>query len=66
MGEPSTLVESVATPVVTAIPTPIAGEMEGKEGFDSVAAEKDKGKWGSLFVKLTAFFPIFIKCCKDG
>lgn len=64
MGEPATLVESVTTPVVTAIPTAIAGEMEGKEGFDSVAAEKDKGKWRSLFgpsssvedpVKCTAF-----------
>lgn len=63
MGEPATLVESVTTPVVTAIPTAIAGEMEGKEGFASVAAQKDTGKWRSFgpsssvegLVKSTAF-----------
>lgn len=50
MGEPATLVESVTTPVVTAIPTPKAGETEGKRGFDSgEAAEKVGGRWRSLF-----------------
>lgn len=50
MGEPATLVESVTTPVVTAIPTPKAGETEGKRGFDSgETAEKVGGRWRSLF-----------------
>lgn len=47
MGDPATLVESVTTPVVTAIPTVTAGEMQGEESLRSMAtdgiAEKDKG-----------------------
>lgn len=58
MGDPATLVESVTTPVVTAIPTVIAGEMQGEESLRSMAtdeiAEKDKGSvevivWACLF-----------------
>lgn len=74
MGEPATLVESVTTPVVTAIPTPLAGEMEGKRGFDSGAAEKVGGEWRSSFgpssagaaFKVSGFSLTSIKRCRTA
>lgn len=49
MGDPATLVESAASPVVTAMPTVIAGEIQGEESVCSRAidqrAEKDKAAW---------------------
>lgn len=52
MGDPATLVEAAAPPVVTAIPTVMAGEMQGEESLCSRAtdlrSDKDKGAWRSL------------------
>lgn len=60
MGEPATLVESVTTPVITAVPTPAAGEMKGKAGFDSGKARGERrslfgpsSSWGAF--KVTGF-----------
>lgn len=39
MGDPATLVESATHPVVTGIPTVIAGEMEGEESLCSGATD---------------------------
>lgn len=35
MGDPATLVETATPPVVTAIPTVIAGEIQGEESLRS-------------------------------
>lgn len=52
MGDPATLVESATPPVVTAVPTVIAGQMEGEEslrpGPTDQKAEEDEGVWRSL------------------
>lgn len=51
MGDPAALVESTASPVVTAIPAVIVGEMQGKERVpekDGAAQRSREGERTSL------------------
>ncbi|TNM98274.1 hypothetical protein fugu_014520 [Takifugu bimaculatus] len=55
MGEPATLIESVTTPVVTAIPTAITGKMEDATKPQSASKNGKKSDSGS-----SSFFTWFI------
>lgn len=66
MGDPATLVEYANPTIITAIPTVIAGEMQGEKSLRSRASDKSAAKDEGGSVEVTEWAWLFECGVKEG